>query len=388
MAKKRIVVCSHIVRYPVGGYLSWILQWLVGFRRLGHDVYFAEKHGWSGSCYDPLTNTASDDCSYGTRTLRKCLARFGLEDRWCFRDAAGCYHGLSRARIEETLRSADLFIDMSMDQFMGLEATWLAEAAGAGLRVLVDGEPGFAQMKLEKGLAAGERLPQFDRYYTVGQNVGTSRSTAPTAGKSWHHVFDPVVIDLFPLRPVPTDAPFTTVMSWQAHSPMEFRGTTYGQKDVEFARFMTLPRRTSGSLEIAVAGKDVPRGRLRECGWRLLDSHEATVTFDSFRDYVSGSRGEFSVAKNVFVVTNSGFFSERSAYLASGRPVIMQDTGFSDHLPCGWGLFAVRTVEEAAAAIDEVNRDYQRHSKAARDVALEHLDTAKVLPRFLRELGV
>jgi hypothetical protein len=348
-----------------------------------------EKHGWSDSCYDPIKNTATDDCSYGTRTLRECLARFGLEDSWCFRDAAGCYHGLSRGRVEEILTSSDLFIDTSMDQFMGVEATWLEEAAGAGLRVLVDGEPGFAQMKLELGLAAGERLPHYDRYYTVGQNVGTSRSTAPTAGKPWHHVFDPVVIDLFPLRPVPADAPFTTVMSWQAHEPMKFRGTTYGQKDVEFARFMDLPRRALGPLEIAIAGKEVPRERLRDCGWRLLDSHGVTVTFDSFRDYVSASRGEFSVAKNVFVATSTGFFSERSAaYLASGRPVVMQDTGFSDHLPCGSGLFAVRTVEEAAEAIEEVNRDYQRHSKAARDIALEYLDTAKVLPGFLRDLGI
>src|SRR5262249_36493692 len=159
------------------------------------------------------------------------------------------------------------------------------------------------------------------------------------------------------------DAPFTTVMSWE-DDPFEFEGVTYGQKAMEFPKFLDLPRRTRVPLEMAVAGTDVPEDELRAHGWRLAYAGEVTLTFDSWRDYIRGSRGEFSVCKNVYVATHSGWFSDRSAcYLASGRPVVMQETGFSAHLPCGQGLFAVRTADEAAAALAEIAGDYGRHSR-------------------------
>ena len=146
----RIIVGSYMVRYPLGGMMSWVLQYLVGFQRLGHDVYFVEKSGYPNSCYDPAKKMMSDDCSYGIATLSSLLERFDLEGKWCFVDAAGRYHGLSRERVETVFESADLFVDM------GTHGTWLDEAADTGLRVLVDGEPGFTQMKMEKRLAAGE----------------------------------------------------------------------------------------------------------------------------------------------------------------------------------------------------------------------------------------
>ena len=379
----RVVVGSYMVRYPLGGMMSWVLQYLVGFQRLGHDVYFVEKSGYPNSCYDPSKGVMGDDCSYGTAALNALLARFGLRDRWCFVDAQGVYHGLSRWRVEEVFRTADLFLDM------GTHGAWLPEAAGTRLRVLGDGEPGFTQIKMEKRLAAGEELPVYDLYYTAGANVARGRSTAPAAGKEWRLLFHPVVAEMFRAEPAAADAPFTTVMNWQSHPPVEFKGKSYGQKDVEFAKFMELPRRTAAHLEVAVSGKDVPLARLEEAGWRVRDAHEVTASFDTFRDYIRASRGEFGVCKNVFVETRSGWFSDRSAaYLASGRPVVLQDTGFGEHLPCGRGLFAVGTVEEAAAALEEINRDYVRHSEWAREVAAEHLDASKVLGRFLGELGL
>jgi hypothetical protein len=189
--------------------------------------------------------------------------------------------------------------------------------------------------------------------------------------------------------PAPADAPFTTVMNWRAHSTIRFGGQDFGQKDVEFARFLDLPARTAVPLEMAVAGDDVPADALRSKGWCLRSAHALTMSVESFQGYLRASRGEFSVCKNVFVATRSGWFSDRSAaYLASGRPVVMQDTGFSAHLPCGEGLFAVATVEEAAAALDEVAGNYLRHSRAARAIAEEHLAASTVLKRFLNELGV
>lgn len=379
----RIVLGGYMVRHPLGGSLSSSLQWLVGFRRMGHDVYFVEKSGWANGCYDPAKDVMSDDCSYGVRTLYKLLARFGLEDRWCFVDCKGCYHGLSRERIETIFRSADVFVDR------GAHGAWLDEATQAGLRVYFDGEPGMRQIMMENSLADGETLPEYDFYFTTGRNIGTAQSTAPTADKVWYPIAHPIVVDLFSPRPVEDGAAFTTVMNWQSYKPVQFCGEIFGHKDMEFEKFMDLPRRVQVPMEVAVSGKKLPTDRLRREGWRVRDAHQVTISVDSYWEYIACSRGEFTVCKNGYVKANTGWFSDRgSAYLASGRPVIQQDTGFSTHLPCGEGLMAVRTSEEAAAAIEEIVGDYERHSKRAREIALEHLDATKVLGGMLDQLGI
>jgi hypothetical protein len=331
----------------------------------------------------------SDDCSSGFAAVNSLLDRFGLGNRLCFVDAARRYHGLSQGQVDAVFSSADLFVDISGGLFQPLADTWASEAATAGLRVCVDGEPGYSQIRMEDRLKEGEELPVYDYYYTVGRNLGTEKSTAPTVGKQWHPLFDPVNVDLFPGEPADPGAPFTTVMAWQSHKPVQFNGATYGQKDVEFAKFMDLPRMTASPMEIAVSGKDIPVADLTSAGWRIKNSHAVTSTFDSFVQYIRDSKGEFTVCKNVFVATNSGWFSDRSAaYLAAGRPVVMQETGFSQHLPCGRGLFAVHTIEEAASAIEEINRDYNRHSRWARQLAREYLAANVVLGKFLGELGL
>jgi hypothetical protein len=379
----RIVFGSYMVRYPLGGLLSSSLQWLVGFQRAGHDLYFVEKSGWANSCYDPSRDVMSDDCSYGTRTLNDLFARFGLENRWCFVDAAGCYHGLSRQRVESVFRDADVFVDR------GTHGAWLDEAAHSGLRIYMDAEPGMRQMRMENSLAAGRTLPDYDFYFSTGRNVGTDRSSAPTAGKVWRPITHPVVVELFSPGAISSSAAFTTVMNWQSYEPIEFRGESFGHKDVEFEKFIDLPRRVGVPMEVAVGGKKVPLERLRTAGWRVLDAHKVTASVDSYWKYLSCSLGEFTVCKSGFVKTNNGWFSDRaSAYLASGRPVVQQDTGFGDHLPCGDGLMAVRTVEEASAAIEEIIGNYEHHSRRAREIAVEHLEASRVLGRFLRDIGV
>lgn len=379
----RIVLGSYMVRYPLGGMMSWVLQYLVGFQRLGHDVWFVEKAGYANSCFDPVKNVMGDDCTYGVSVLNALLRRFDLHERWCFVDAGDGYHGMSREHVESLLASADVFVDM------GTHGAWLEQAQGAGLRVLIDGEPGMTQMKMQNRLDAGESLPEYDRWYTTGRNIGTEASRAPAAGREWRPIFHPVVVDLFPVVPPPDDAPFTTVMNWQSYEHVEYRGASYGHKDVEFERFVSLPRHVLAPLEAAISGKDVPYERLEEAGWRLREAHEVTVSFDAFRAYIQASQGEFSVCKNGYVATNCGWFSDRgAAYLASGRPVVQQDTGFSGHLPCGEGLFAVRTVEEAAAAIAEIASDYASHARRAREIALAYLDAPVVLGGLLRDLGI
>ncbi len=191
------------------------------------------------------------------------------------------------------------------------------------------------------------------------------------------------------LRPIP-DHPggkVTTVMAWRAHQEVEYDGRVYGQKDAEFERFLDLPRSVSVPLEVAVGGA-APRERLAEHGWAVRDGHEVTASCDSYWDYVRSSRAEFSACKNVFVSLNTGWFSDRTAaYLASGRPAIVQETGFSAHLPCGDGLFAVGDVDAAAQAIEAIESDYQRHARAARELACELFDARAVLGRLLDEVG-
>ena len=378
----RIVLGSTMVRYPLGGMNQWVLGWLIGFQQLGHDVYFVEKSGsWPNSCYDLSKRVMTDDCSYGVSVVNALLARFDLQDKWCFVDSEGRYHGLTRERVEAVFKSADLFVDLEWNE-------WLDEATNAGLCVFVDGEPGWFQMKMENSIRAGDELPVYDYYYTVGRNVGTDRSLAPTAGRTWRHIFAPVLVSHFPPQPINADAPFTTVMNWQSHKQVEFDGVLYGQKDIEFLKFLNLPRLTGVPLEASISG-EAPRDLLMRSGWRLRNADDVAVTIDDYREYIWASKGEFSVAKNVFVATNCGWFGDRPGYyMASERPVVVQDTGFSDHLPCGKGLFAVRTVEEAAAAIDEISADYERHARWAREIAVEYLDSKIVLGRFLDELGI
>jgi hypothetical protein len=378
----RIILGSYAVRYPIGGYMAMVAQWLHAFQQLGHDVYCIEKCSSPEDCYNPLEGI-NGDCSYGMAAVSDLLRQCGLEDKLCFVDAEGHCHGLSRGRLDQLLQSADVFVDT-------VKFEWRAEAEHVKLRVVVDSDPGISQMQMANAIAAGESLPEYDYYFTVGRNIGTSKSTAPTAGKPWRPLFPPVSLDLFPYQPVCGDAAFTTIMSWRMHRRVEFNGQAYGGKDIEFGKFIDLPRRTDVPLEIAVdGGRSLPGQRLLDCGWRVRNSYDVSMSVESFRQYLSQSQGEFSVSKNVYVATHTGWFSDRSAaYLATGRPVVLQDTGFSEHLPCGRGLFAVRTADEAAAAIEDIRGNYQRHCIWAHEIAAEYLSAPKVLGGMLRELGI
>ena len=378
----RLVVSSCLVRYPMGGMLSWLLQYLVGFRRLGHEVVYVERAMRRNDCFDAPKRVMSDDARHGLDTAGALLARHGLGDAWHFRDVGGAAYGLDRAKVDAAFRAADLFLDV------GGDASWLDEPHG-GLRVIVDCEPGFTQMRWAARADAGQAPPDYDHYYSTGLNVGSERAVLPLLGKGWRTLQDPIVPELFPVAPPPPDAPFTTVMSWQSMRPRVWQGRSYGNKDLEFARFETLPQRTRVPLAMAVSGRDVPWERLAAIGWRLENAYEVSTSFEAYGAYIRRSRGEFSVAKQCYVATRCGWFGDRAAvFLASGRPVVLQDTGWSDHFPCGEGLFAITTPDEAVAALEAIDADYPHHARRARELALDHFDAAKIFPRFLKQLGV
>ncbi len=375
----RIIVSGTIVRYPLAGMVQWFLGWIVGLSQLGHTVYFVEKSGWPESCFDPTKGTMGDDCTYGLQSVATALNRYRLGQQWCYVDHSGQYHGMSEKEVELAFSSADLFLDLEWGE-------WRDEAQNAQLRVFVDGEPGWFQIKLAN--EPPHDPPVYDAYYTVGLNIGTSRSSAPTAGIDWRGTQSPLLIDEFPVSKPPRNGPYVTIMNWTSHKEVEYNGVTYGQKDIEFAKFMELPQLIDSPFTLAVAGS-APRDQLRGYGWVLADPHEVTRTTVTLQRFLHSSRGYFSVAKNVRVATNAGWFSDIAGYsLATGRPAILQESGFSDHLPTGSGLFAVESAQEAAEAVRVIEHDYQKHAASARRIAEEYLDARVVLKKMLDDVGV
>lgn len=379
-----IVLTSYMVRHPLGGVIASNMQLIWGFMRLGHEVYVFEPAGYPRSCFDPVRYDSTDDCTYGVTEVSRVLDNAGAPGRLCFVDAAGRFHGLSRDEFLHVFRRCDLFIDR------GDHRVWPEESAHVPVRVLIDPDPGYRQIKLFNDAAKGAAPPAYDAYYTYGARVADGSSPAPTAGLAWRHLLHPV--DTQRLRPAPPpapDAPFTTVMNWRSHKPVQYAGVSYGMKDVEFGKFLSLPQHTSAPLEVAVEGRNVPSQLLSEHGWRLRNAVEASLTLDRYLDYIRGSAGEFSVVKEVYRAMAVGWFSDRSAaYLALGRPVVIQNNGLEGLLPAGEGLFLVNNVEEASEAISRIRAEPERHAIAARRIAVAHLDAERVLKAFLIEIGL
>lgn len=379
-----IVLGSYLFRYPLGGMASWVLQYLEGFARLGHRVTFVEAADHHGACFDPARGVMGDDPAPGIALIRPHLERIGLGHRWCMVDVHGTHHGMSARALDGAFARADAFLDM------GTHGAFAERSATAGMRVLLDGEPGFTQVRLERARREGTPVEAWDRHVTNGANIGQPGCDVPTAGRRWLHAWHPVVTERFAPGPAPAGAPFTTLMNWRSHREVELDGAVYGQKDRSFAAFADLPARTDVPLELAVAGLDEGAAAdLAAWGWRLRPGHDASRTVEDFEAHVGGSAGEIAICKHAFVVHRTGWFSDRSAaYLAMGRPVVFQDTGLADHLPVGEGLLLADDAEQAADALARITAEPERHARAARRLAEAELDAAVVLPRLLRSLGI
>jgi hypothetical protein len=291
---------------------------------------------------------------------------------------------LDRAELLTRVREAELLLN-----FMGyLDDEEILAAARR--RVFVDIDPGFGQMWRALGWA--DVFAGHDDFVTIGRNIGRRGCTIPDCGLSWITTNQPIVLDQWPAVP-PDDGPFTSVGTWRGrYDPIEYEGETYGLRAHEFRKFAELPRLSGARFEMALDIDAAEHGDLELLaanGWTLVDPLRVAADPWSYQAYIAGSAAEFMVAKDVYVRSHSGWFSDRSiCYLASGRPVVVQDTGLEGQLPTGEGLFVFRTVEEARAAIEEVSQDHRRHAHAARRVAEECFDSDKVLSRLLDRLGV
>ena len=387
----RVVVTGLAATYPVGGVAWDYLQYVQGFVALGCDVVYLEDTGqWF---YDPDAATFTPEPRAGAAYLAAALDQLMPAQRqcWAVRAPDGRYLGMDEQAVRRACAGADLFLNVS-------GACWLRDAyREARIAAYIDTDPCYSQAKLaavDRGVAdeliseSAALIRRHDVFFTLGEHVGQPDCLVPTAGLTWLPTRQPVVLENWPVTEGPAER-FTTVLSWSINptSPV-VGGRVYGGKDVEFERFLDLPRRTDERLEAAISGV-APRERLVAAGWQVVDARPVSATLDHYRNYLRGSRGELSVAKNAYVATRSGWFSTRSAaYLASGKPVVVQDTGWSAHYPSGAGLLAFTTLDEAAAALATVEGDYRRHCEAARAVAERELAAPIVLERLLGAAGL
>lgn len=378
----RIVITGYMVRHPVAGNMLAYFHYLLGFHRLGHEVYYLEESGWPNSCYNPELGSYSDDSSYGIHAVRALLKKHNISITVSYvnRDTNEV-SGDGQSDIDRLLSSADLLLNIggvcSLPQF-----------ALAKKRALIDMDPLFTQL----GLFAGEDINDYDTHFSYGSNIGKASSSIPTCGIDWLPVVPPVVPDIWENLTVNattdrSDSPFTTVCNWSAYGAVDYDGEHYGQKDVEFLKLLDLPKHVSRQLQLAVSGADDNiRKMFKTKGWSICNAADVSNDLDTYQQYIAGSRGEFSAAKQAYVKTRSGWFSDRSVcYLAAGLPVIVQDTGISDWLTTGKGILTFSSMAQAIDCIEQVEADYNGHCQTAKQIAGEVFNYTVVLSQILEQ---
>jgi hypothetical protein len=363
---------------PDQGGATWaVLQYVLGLQRLGCDVILVEQ--WGGPA-EGQALAGSPSGSY----FRRVVAEFGLEQHAALLRAGSTETvGLSYERLLEACRTADVLIDVS-----GL----LTDERLTGdipIRVYLDLDPGFNQLWQATGIDM--RFGGHTHFVTVGQAIGTQHSEIPACGRDWIPTVPPVVLEHWPVAEGTGTGRFTTIGNWRGYGSVEYKGVQYGQKVHSMRKFMSLPRLTDARFELALAihpGEQPDLEALSENGWELVDPVEVAGTPSRYGQFIRGSYAELGIAKSGYVQSRSGWFSDRSAcYLASGRPVLAQETGFSRFLPEGEGLVSFTGLDDAVAGIEEISCDYRLHARRARELAVEHFDSDVVLGRLLERVG-
>lgn len=372
-----IILSGTIGRSGLGGQAWAGLQYLLGLRALGHEVYYLEDCGKSSWVYVWETEEWTHELDYPAAYVRACLEPFGLGDRWIYRDNYRAL-GLSVADFEGICERADLLLLRAVPFW-----NWRPEYDRPARRAFIDVDPGFTQIAIANGDAGlAEGIARCERRFTYAQRLGRPGCSIPADGGPWIPTRPPVFLDAWP-EAAGDGTHLTSVMRWQGFKEVVHAGVRYGQRDQEFPRYFSLPGRTSQRFRIAQMG--IRPELLTGHGWEVAPGEIISRTPESYRDFIQASRGEFSVPKNGYVAMRGGWFSDRSVcYLASGRPVLIEDTGLLDWLPAGEGLLTFTDPDSALARIDEMNADYPRHRRAARLLAETEFATEKVLPALLK----
>jgi hypothetical protein len=386
-AKKKIVLLGMMSKMPVAGNAWLAVQYLIGFQRLGYDVYYVEAHGCTPR--ELMEHEHDDGCLKAARYIERILRRFDLHHAWAYHSpsAEGQVYGMTKSELRELYRSAELVINLHGGTVP------LPEHSETGRLIYLGTDPVEAELEVFHGVQqTSEFLSAHAAFFTWGLNYGRPDCKLPYVEQFEFRPSPPPVLCDFWQHSHRRGDMFTTIGNWrQLHRDVLFQGEVYyWSKHHEYLKFLDLPRRTSQKFELALSSYiDEDRRLLEAHGWNVRPSMPFSADLDRYRDYLAGSRGEFTVAKDQNVRLRTGWFSERSAqYLACGRPVITQDTGFGRILPTGQGLFAFSTLEDILAAVEAVNGAYEKHCRAAAAIAHEVLSCDVVLRKMLLELGL
>jgi hypothetical protein len=384
--KGRIIVFGILFWYPLAGVTYQFLHYLIGLRRLGYDPYYVEDSGrW---VYDPQINDLTPDASGNIGAVAPILEAHGFGDRWAFRGnyPDGRCYGMSEEQILRLYREADAFLNVTGAQEIR------EEHLACRRRIYVESDPFASQAKVVQGDAATiAALEAHDTHFSFGENLGQPDCGVPVERFRWMPTRQPVALELWD-NPYGTDGnAYNTITTWHNRGKdVVFRGDTYyWTKDREFEKFLDLPRQRPVPFELAAGvGEDVQR-LLRDHGWHQIHSVHVSEDPDRYRAYIQRSRGEFTVARDQYVRPRTGWFSDRSAcYLAAGRPVITQETGFSRYLPTGKGLFGFQSMDDVLGAVDAIESDYEGNCRAARKVAAEYFAAEKVIGTLMSRAGL
>jgi len=390
MTKKRIMVMGFMGSCPIAGVIWQHIHYIVGLQKLGHDVFYIEDS--ARLPYNPETFEVNNEFDYAAKILTQLATEFCFQGRWsfCARYLPGNpTAGLPLKRIRELYREADAILNVCGTQEFNDDLL-------ASDRILyIESDPGVEQIKVDQRVKATVKyLGRHHALFTFGENVGTDAFPVPTHNLKWFPTRQPVVTDLWKTnrRPLPA-ALFTSVANWSTSGlkDIEWRGEKYlWSKSREFLRFVAAPKKSGEPFELATNIKDTPtRKKFDRNGWRFRSPNDLSSDYRLYRQYICRSKGEFTVAKDQYVRLNTGWFSDRSGcYLAAGRPVITQETGFTKIFGKHDGLFAFNSLAEIAEAVKAINADYLRHSRGAREIAREFFEAEKVLRSLLDRAGI
>jgi hypothetical protein len=390
MKRKRIVVMGFMGSMPIAGVIWQHIHYVVGLQRLGCDVYYIEDS--ARLPYNPQTFEVNNEFDYAAQVLDRLSQEFGFRNRWAFcarylpRNPTA---GLPLKRIRQLYREADAILNICGAQELNDDLL-------VSDRILyIESDPGVEQIKIDKRVRSTvDYLRRHRALFTFGENIGTKSFPVPTHGFKWLPTRQPVVTDLWKTnRGLPRAAAFTSVANWSTSGlkDITWRGKKYlWSKSREFLRFISAPKKSGEPFELATNIEDIKtQKRFVRNGWRLRCPLQMSVDYWRYRDYIHRSKGEFTVAKDQYVRLNTGWFSDRSAcYLAAGRPVITQETGFTKTYGGKLGLLSFQSVDDIVDAVKMINANYAKHSRAARALAREFFEAEKVLESVLDRAGI
>ncbi|MDZ8064301.1 MAG: glycosyltransferase family 1 protein [Nostoc sp. DedQUE08] len=372
-----IIFASAIGRFPIGGNAWSDLQYLLGLRALGHDIFYLEECGLESWVYNWQTEEFTTELDYPSNYVTNCLEPLGFANQWIYR-AGSRSIGMAVDEFNDVCSQADLMIVRGSPL-----SVWRDEYGWPQRRIYIDADPGFTQIKIASGNSElVETIERCDRLFTIGQRIGAEDCLIPTNGRHWQKTLPPVALPYWPVTEDNHTTHFSSIMQWHSYREVVYEGVTYGNKDKEFLKFIDIPQLTKQQFRIALSG-GFP-DQLSQYGWEVIPGWIASFTPESYQKFVQASRAEFGVAKQGYVATKGGWFSDRSVcYLASGKPILVQDTGLSDWLPIEEGILTFCDQQEAVKGVEAINADYERHKYAARRLAEEYFDSDKVLSSLL-----